>query len=77
MLCTMPDDVWAQGLGRVSSGFGSQTDLASVSGSLHGLVFHVQDLVAGGWHVARSDGKMSGETRGQRVQKGQYSQQWN
>ena len=35
LLCAMLDDVWARGLGRVSSGFGFRTDLASVSGSLH------------------------------------------
>ena len=34
-------------------------DVASVSGSLHQLIFCVQDLVVGGGHVARSDSKRS------------------
>ena len=36
-------------------------DLASASGLLCQLIFHVRYLVMGGGHVARSDGKTSGE----------------
>ena len=61
----MPDDVQAQGSGRVwGLGFGVRKDVASASGSLHQLVFHVRNLVVGGEHVVRSNGKTSGEARG-------------
>ena len=53
VLCTMLDDAWTQGSGRVGSGseFGVCTDMASASRLLCQLVFHVQDLVVGGGHV--------------------------
>ena len=41
-----------------------QTDVASASGLLCQLVFCVQNLVAGGEHVARSDSEKSSEARG-------------
>ena len=62
----MPDDARTQGSGQVGLGseFRVRTDVASVSRSLHRLVFHVQDLVMGGGHIARSDSEKSGEARG-------------
>ena len=70
----MPDDAWTQGSGlvRLGSEFGVRMDVASVSGSLCQLVFCVQDLVAGGGHVARSNSEKSGEARGLRVQEEQF-----
>ena len=62
----MPDDGRTRGLGQVGLGleFGVRMDVASASGSLRRLNFHVWDLVMGGGHVARSNGKKSGEARG-------------
>ena len=51
--------------GWVRLEFGILTDLASMSGLLHQLIFHVQDLVTGRGQVVRSDGKTSGEARDQ------------
>ena len=69
LLRAVPGDVRTRGtgLGQVGfrSGFGVQRDLASTSGSLHRLVFCVWDLVVSGGQVARSNGKTSGEARGQ------------
>ena len=74
----MPGDVWAQGSGSgwvgFRSEFGVRMDLASVSGSLHQLIFPVWDLDVGGGQVARSDSETSDEARGQRVWRGQISQ---
>ena len=43
--------------------FGVRTDVASASGSLRRLVFHVRDLVAGRGVDARRDGEWSGGSR--------------
>ena len=60
----------AQGSGQV--GLGVQMDVASASGSLRQLVFHVRDLVTGGGLITRSDGERSREARRLRVQSGWY-----
>ena len=51
----------------IRSEFGVRADLASVSGSLHQLYFHVGYLIVGGGHVAKSDSKTSGVMSGQWV----------
>ena len=62
LLCTLLETSRPKvrvGLGQVGYQSSGLTDVASASGSLHRLVFRVQDLVAGRGHVARSDGKTS------------------
>ena len=74
VLRAVPDDARTRGSGRVGLGseFGVCMDVASVSGLLLQLIFRVWDLVMGGVHIVRSDGKKSGEARGLQVQEEQF-----
>ena len=71
---------WDPGLGfgirsdGIRSEFGVRVDLASVSGSLHQLYFHVWYLVVGGGHIVKSNSETGGATTGQWVWRGQNIQ---